>query len=72
MLLGLNTAATYLGVTTAGILGAVGIHLLGAHYLSLLSVAVFMLAIFTSHMAGRRIAGHHAREASGVALPARS
>lgn len=72
VLLGLNTAATYLGVTTAGILGAVGIHLLGAHYLSLLSVAVFMLAIFTSHMAGRRIAGHRARGASGVALPARS
>ncbi|QRF61856.1 MFS transporter [Variovorax paradoxus] len=72
VLLGLNTAATYLGVTTAGILGAVGIHLLGAHWLSLLSVAVFMLAIFTSHMAGRRIAGHRAREASGVVLPARS
>lgn len=55
VLLGLNTAATYLGVTTAGILGAVGIHLLGAHYLSFLSVGVFVLAIFTSHMAGRRI-----------------
>jgi predicted MFS family arabinose efflux permease len=58
VLLGLNTAATYLGVTTAGILGAVGIHFIGAHNLSLLSVGVFVLAIFTSHLAGRRIAGH--------------
>jgi predicted MFS family arabinose efflux permease len=72
VLLGLNTAATYLGVTTAGILGAVGIHLLGAHYLSLLSVGVFMLAIFTSHMAGRRIAGHRAEGVASAALPARS
>jgi predicted MFS family arabinose efflux permease len=58
VLLGLNTAATYLGVTTAGILGAVGIHLLGAQYLSFLSVGVFVLAIFTSHIAGRRIENH--------------
>lgn len=62
VLLGLNTAATYLGVTTAGILGAVGIHLLGAHYLSFLSVGVFLLAIITSHMAGRRIENHRTAE----------
>ena len=72
VLLGLNTAATYLGVTTAGILGAVGIHVLGAHRLSLLSVGVFMLAIFTSHMAGRRIAGHPVDGAAGAVLPVRS
>lgn len=60
VLLGLNTAATYLGVTTAGILGAIGIHLVGAHFLSFLSVGVFLLAIVTSHMAGRRIAEHGA------------
>lgn len=72
VLLGLNTAATYLGVTTAGILGAIGIHVLGAHHLSLISVGVFMLAIFTSHMAGRRIAGHRAEGVVSAALPARS
>lgn len=58
IVLGLNTAATYLGVTTAGVLGAVGIHLLGAHQLGFLSVGVFVLAILSSQMAGRRIAGH--------------
>ncbi len=72
VLLGLNTAATYLGVTTAGILGGIGIHVLGAHCLSLLSVGIFVLAIFTSHRAGRQIAGHRAPETASVALPARS
>ena len=56
ILLGLNTAGTYLGVTVAGILGAVGIHAFGAHYLSFLSVGVFGLAILTSNVAARRIA----------------
>lgn len=55
ILLGLNTAATYLGVTTAGVLGAVGIHVFGAHYLSFGSVGIFVLAIVASRMAGRRI-----------------
>jgi hypothetical protein len=72
VLLGLNTAVTYLGVTTAGILGAVGIHLLGAHYLSFLSVGVFVLAIFTSHMAGRRIEDHRAADSLAAMQPVRS
>jgi predicted MFS family arabinose efflux permease len=72
VLLGLNTAATYLGVTTAGILGAVGIHLLGAHYLSFLSVGVFMLAIFTSHMAGLRIEDHRTADSPAAMQPVRS
>ncbi|MEJ8856288.1 hypothetical protein WKW79_17035 [Variovorax robiniae] len=66
VLLGLNTAATYLGVTTAGILGAIGVHLVGAHWLSLLSVGVFMLAIWTSHMAGREISGRRINVSSAV------
>jgi len=60
VLLGLNTAATYLGVTTAGVLGAVGLHSFGAHYLGFVSVGVFVLAIFSSQMAARRIADHRA------------
>lgn len=60
VLLGLNTAGTYLGVTVAGVLGAVGIHAFGAHFLSFLAVGVFVLAIFTSEMASRRIADHKA------------
>ena len=58
ILLGLNTAATYLGTTAAGILGAVGIHLFGAHQLSYLAVVVFALGVATSEVAARRIANH--------------
>lgn len=70
ILLGLNTAATYLGVTVAGVVGAVGIHFFSAHYLGLLSVGVFALAIFTSEMAARRIGDHGVgrRDASVVAV----
>ena len=72
ILLGLNTAATYLGVTIAGVLGAFGIHLFGAHYLSFLSVAIFFLAILTSHMAGRRIADHGVTRSPVRLRPVRS
>lgn len=63
ILLGLNTAATYLGVTVAGIVGALGLHTLGAQALSLLSAGIFVLAIAASQMAARRIAGHAAAPA---------
>lgn len=69
VLLGLNTAATYLGVTTAGILGAAGLRFVGAHRLSLMSVGIFVLAIFASHMAGRRINESRLPDTPPVAEP---
>lgn len=72
ILLGLNTAATYLGVTTAGVVGAVGIHFLGAHYLSFVSVGIFALAVITSQIAGRRIDGHKETAAARNLQPTRS
>ena len=57
VVLGLNTAATYLGVTAAGVLGAVGLQVLGGHNLGFFSVMLFALAIVSSELAGRRIAG---------------
>jgi len=57
VVLGLNTAATYLGVTVAGVLGAAGLQVLGGHNLGLFSVMLFALAIVSSELAGRRIAG---------------
>lgn len=62
ILLGLNTAATYLGATAAGILGAAGIHLFGAHRLGLLGALIFALAVVTSEVASRRIASHKASQ----------
>jgi predicted MFS family arabinose efflux permease len=54
---GLNTAATYLGVTIAGVLGAAGLQVLGGHNLGFFSVLLFALAIVSSELASRRIAG---------------
>ncbi|WP_077036799.1 MFS transporter [Pelomonas sp. KK5] len=64
VVLGLNTAATYLGVTAAGVLGAAGLHLVGAHQLGFFAVLLFIGAILASELAGRRIA---AREPAAVA-----
>jgi predicted MFS family arabinose efflux permease len=58
ILLGLNTAATFLGVTVAGVLGALGIHAFGAHYLSFASAGLFALGAVTTEIASRRIAEH--------------
>jgi len=59
VVLGLNTAATYLGVTMAGVLGAAGLHLVGGHNLGLFAVILFVLAIISSEMAERSIAGRN-------------
>ena len=56
VLLGLNTAATYLGVTIAGVLGALGIHVFGAHYLSYGSAAIFVLGAIAAQIAATYIA----------------
>jgi predicted MFS family arabinose efflux permease len=60
VVLGLNSAATYLGVTAAGVLGAAGLQLVGAHHLGFFSVVLFAVAIGTSEWAARRIAGRAA------------
>ena len=64
VVLGLNTAATYLGVTMAGVLGAAGLHVLGGHNLGFFAVMLFALAIVTSELAGRRIAGRQVAAAA--------
>lgn len=56
VVLGLNTAATYLGVTLAGVLGAVGLKFLGGHDLAYFSVGLVILSVLTSEAATRRIA----------------
>ena len=69
ILLGLNTAATYLGTTAAGIVGAVEIHLFGAHRLSYLAAVIFALGVAASETAARRIADREgAARAPGMSL----
>jgi predicted MFS family arabinose efflux permease len=69
VVLGLNTAGTYFGVSTAGVLGAAGLATVGAHNLGLVSSGFMVLALVVSELAHRRI---HAidRRASAQAVAA--
>jgi predicted MFS family arabinose efflux permease len=55
VVLGLNTSFTYLGVTVAGIVGALGIPIFGAHRLGYLGAAIVVAALVVAQMATRRI-----------------
>jgi MFS transporter, DHA1 family, inner membrane transport protein len=59
VVLGLNTTGTYLGVTTAGILGGVGIHSVGAHNLGLIGALLVLFGLAFSEFATWHIAGKH-------------
>jgi predicted MFS family arabinose efflux permease len=63
VVLGLNTACTYLGVTTAGIVGAIGIDAVGAHNIPIIATMFCVVALMVSVLAGRRIAATHPMEA---------
>jgi DHA1 family inner membrane transport protein len=56
VVLGLNTACTYLGVTIAGVVGAIGIDALGAHFIPLVATVFCVVALVVSELASRRIA----------------
>jgi len=55
ILLGLNTAGTYMGVTIAGLIGALGLHAVGPYRLGLIGIVPILLALIASELAGRRI-----------------
>lgn len=56
VVLGLNTSATYLGITAAGVIGALAMPAVGAHSLGLLSAAFTVVALGISELAARQIA----------------
>ena len=56
LLLGLNSAALYVGVSTAGVLGATGIALFDPHQLGLMAAVLVALALLIAWLAARRIA----------------
>jgi predicted MFS family arabinose efflux permease len=65
VLVGLNTSATYVGVSIAGALGAAVIPVIGSHNLGYLSSIPVIIAILVSGLATRRIASF-AKTAKGV------
>jgi predicted MFS family arabinose efflux permease len=63
VVLGLNTSFTYLGVTVAGIIGALGIPVFGAHRLGYLGAAIVAVALAVAQMATWRISVASAAQA---------
>lgn len=56
VVLGLNTSCSYLGVSLAGLIGAAGLQVVGAHHLGLIGAVLIVLALITSALATRSIA----------------
>ena len=71
VLVGLNTAFTYLGVSAAGLIGAAGIRSVGAHQLGFVAATLLAIALVVSELATRRIAAGAARPQAALA-PARA
>jgi predicted MFS family arabinose efflux permease len=67
VVIGLNTSATYLGVTTAGVLGAVGLQSFGGHNLGLAGASLVAAAFIVSGLANRRIVAFALPTESGAA-----
>lgn len=55
VVLGLNTSCTYFGVTTAGIIGALGINVVGAHHLGYIGAFFVVASLGIAELATWRI-----------------
>ena len=55
VVLGLNTSCTYLGVSAAGIIGAIGIETLGARWLGMIGAAFIAVALIVAEIASSKI-----------------
>jgi predicted MFS family arabinose efflux permease len=56
VLLGLNTAGSFFGISAAGVVGAVGIQVLGAHNLGIIGAGLAIIALIVAELATTRIA----------------
>ncbi|QAU50065.1 MFS transporter [Bradyrhizobium guangzhouense] len=56
VLLGLNTAGSFFGISAAGIVGAAGIQVLGAHNLGIIGAGLAIIALIVAELATIRIA----------------
>ena len=54
VVLGLNTSCTYLGVTTAGVIGALGLPVFGAHHLGYLGAVLVAISLAVAELASWR------------------
>lgn len=70
VVLGLNTSSTYLGVSSAAIIGAVGIQTVGQHNLGLISSLLMVAALIASEVTSRTINAARSRERSSAPVTA--
>jgi len=70
VVLGLNSSATYLGVTAAGVIGAAGIQTVGAHNLGFVGMGLVFLAFLMCQLATWRISA--VSRAEGAVAAARA
>jgi MFS transporter, DHA1 family, inner membrane transport protein len=56
VLLGLNTAGSFFGMSAAGLIGALAIPIVGAHYLGLVGAGLAIVAFIVAELATMRIA----------------
>jgi predicted MFS family arabinose efflux permease len=70
IVLGLNTSATYVGVASAGVIGAAGLHLVGAHNLGFISFFMMAAALVASQLAHLAIVRHKAKREMTVVVTA--
>jgi DHA1 family inner membrane transport protein len=56
IVIGLNSSVTFLGTTAAGLIGAAGIQLFGAHKLGYVAAALTLVALVVSERAYRKVA----------------
>ncbi|OZI38039.1 MFS transporter [Bordetella genomosp. 10] len=68
VLLGLNTACTYIGVSAAGVIGAGTIAAAGAQYLEYVAAALLAVALVVAELAARRIAAVSRRRPTPAAV----
>jgi predicted MFS family arabinose efflux permease len=66
LLLGLNTAGSFFGISAAGIVGAVGIQVLGAHNLGIIGAGLAIIALIVAELATSRIAAANVAGAVGL------
>lgn len=69
VLIGLNTAGTYFGVTPAGIIGAAAIPVVGGHRLGFVAAVLVAIALLVSELATRRIMAASRRQPAEIVSP---
>jgi len=66
VLLGLNTAGSFFGISAAGVIGAAGIQVLGAHNLGIIGAGLAIIALIVAELATSRIAASNVLRPIGL------